>query len=52
MRHQFEKCLDSGKIVRIKIDPELVEKELRESRSDINSAKRSIEEENYKWAII
>ncbi|UTB32427.1 MAG: HEPN domain-containing protein [Methanobacterium sp. ERen5] len=52
MRYQFEKCLDKGKIIRIEIDPELFEKELIESRNDINSARRSIEQGNFKWAII
>ncbi|MTK64812.1 MAG: HEPN domain-containing protein [Methanobacterium sp.] len=52
MKIRFEKCLDKGQIIRIKIDPELVEKELLESQNDIDSAKKSVKEKNYKWAII
>jgi uncharacterized protein (UPF0332 family) len=52
MKYQFEKCLDKGKIIRIEIDPELFEKELTESRNDIKSARISIEQGNFKWAII
>ena len=52
MRHQFEKCVDKGKIIRIEIDTELVEKELQESRYDVISAQRSIDDGNYKWAIV
>jgi hypothetical protein len=48
MKYQFEKCLDKGKIIKIKIDQELFEKELIESRNDIESARISVEQGNFK----
>lgn len=52
MRYQFEQCLKKGKIVKIPIDSELVDKEFQEAENDLASAERSLEEGNAKWAII
>lgn len=52
MKYQFERCKDRGKIVQIGIDNQLVEKELEESRYDLESAEKSIHEGNHKWAIV
>lgn len=52
MKYQFEKCKDRGKIVQMGFDAELVEKELNESRYDLESAEKSIDEGNHKWAIV
>ena len=41
-----------GNIVQICIDYELIEKELKEARYDLESAENSIRLENYKWAIV
>ena len=41
-----------GNIVQICIDNELIEKEIREARYDLESAENSITARNYKWAII
>jgi uncharacterized protein (UPF0332 family) len=41
-----------GKIVKIPVDPALVEKELCEAESDLTSAERSLADHNEKWAII
>lgn len=41
-----------GNIVQICIDYELIEKELKEARYDLESAENSIKSENYKWAIV
>jgi hypothetical protein len=38
MRYRFDECLTRGKIVKIPVDPALVEKELREAESDLMSA--------------
>jgi len=48
MKYQFEKCKRKGKIIQIGIDTELVEKELEEARYDLESAEKSMGEENYK----
>ena len=38
MRYRFDECLARGKIVKIPVDPALVEKELREAESDLAAA--------------
>lgn len=52
MRYRFDDCLERGKIVRIPVDPALVEKEFREAEADLLAAERSIAEHQEKWAII
>ena len=52
MRYQFEKCIDKGKIVKIEIAPDLISKEMDEARNDLDSCERSMQENNFKWAII
>ena len=52
MRYQFEQCIDKGKIVKIEIAPDLISKEIDEAKNDLNSCERSIQESNFKWAII
>lgn len=52
MKYQFERCKDRGKIVKIQIDPALVEKELDEADNDIKSAQKSLDDGNYKWTIV
>lgn len=52
MKYQFERCKDRGKLIEIDKDLELIEKELNESRYDLNSAQRSSSREDYKWTIV
>lgn len=52
MNNRFERCKEKRKIIQIAADPELLEKELKESYSDLQSAVRSMDEGNYKWAIV
>ena len=52
MRYRFDECLDRGKIVKIPIDPALVEKELREAEADLAAAEQSLLDLQEKWAII
>ena len=52
MRYQFEKCIDKGKIVKIEIAPDLISKEMDEARNDLDSCERSMQENNFEWAII
>ena len=42
----------NGNIVQICIDYELIEKEIKEARYDLESAENSIKSGNYKWAIV
>lgn len=41
-----------GNIVQICIDSELIEKEIKEALYDLKSAENSINNGNYKWAIV
>ena len=52
MKYRFQEGLDTGKIVRIRIDPALSRKELMEAEADLRAAERSLSEGNVKWAII
>ena len=52
MRYRFEECLERGKIIKIPVDPALIEKELREAAADLVAAERSLADHNEKWAII
>lgn len=52
MRYRFDECIERGKIVRIPVDPALIEKEFREAEADLLAAERSLAEHQEKWAII
>jgi len=52
MRYQFEQCLERGKIVKIEIAPDIISKEITEAKNDLDSCERSMQERNFKWAII
>ncbi|MGB9979274.1 HEPN domain-containing protein [Methanobacterium sp.] len=51
MKYNFKRY-KKGNIVQICIDYELIEKEIKEARYDLESAKNSIKSGNYKWAIV
>jgi len=51
MNYQFKRYR-KGNIIQICIDSELIEKELKEAFFDLKSAENSINNRNYKWAII
>ena len=50
MKHNFR--YKKGNIIQICIDYELIEKEIKEARYDLESAENSIKSGNYKWAIV
>jgi len=52
MTKEFKDCLKRRKIMEFDRAPELVPKELAEAVSDLNSAKTSFKDGNFKWAII
>lgn len=45
-------CLEKGFLVKIDIDEELVNKELREASYDLDKAGKALDDEDFKWAII
>lgn len=52
MKYRFEECLERGKIVKIPVDPALVEKEREEAAADLMAAEHSLSQNQVKWAII
>lgn len=52
MKYQFERYNEKRNIVQIGIDAELIKKEIKEARYDLKSAENSINQGNYKWAIV
>jgi uncharacterized protein (UPF0332 family) len=47
-----ESCLREGFLQRIKVERDLVEKELEEARYDLDRAGHAVEEGDFKWAIV
>ena len=45
-------CLEQGFLKKIAVDKKLIEKELKESLYDLESAKKALQENDYKWCII
>ncbi len=45
-------CLEQGFLKRIEVDKKLIEKELKESAYDFESAKKALDEKDHKWCII
>ena len=52
MDYKFKKCMEESKLVKIKPDKGMINKELKGAEYDISRAKNSITEGDYKWAII
>ena len=52
MSYKFEDCLSRRGIVRRPASREAVERELAEAKEDLNSAKKSLLEYDFKWTII
>lgn len=48
----LEKCIEKGHLQRMPPDEELTQKELMESRYDLESAREAIEKEDFKWTIV
>ncbi|MBI2079836.1 HEPN domain-containing protein [Candidatus Micrarchaeota archaeon] len=52
MDERFEKCIKEGKLVKEKVDPDLIKKEINGAESDIRSATNSFSERDFKWTTI
>lgn len=48
----IESCLREGLLQRVKVEPDLVGKELGEARYDLDRAGRALEEGDFKWSIV
>ena len=49
---KFRQLLEERRLVRIKSDRKLVLKEIEGARSDLATARKSLHDGNFKWAII
>jgi len=49
---KFKRLLEERRLVRIKPDRRLVLKEIEGAKADLETAKKSLQDENFKWAII
>ena len=52
MDSRFNLCLKEGKLVKIGVQPDLVKKEADAAAYDLQSAEKSLEEGNPKWATV
>jgi uncharacterized protein (UPF0332 family) len=52
MSYDFEKLLEERRIIKGKITQEMIAKELKSAEYDLNKAKLSYEEGDFKWAIV
>ena len=50
--NEFEKCVNNGKIVRIKPKKEIIDKEIHDAGYDLNKAEESLKKGDAKWASI
>jgi uncharacterized protein (UPF0332 family) len=48
----MEECLREGYLRRMKPDRALAEKEFKEAEYDLGKSKKSLMEEDYKWAVV
>jgi uncharacterized protein (UPF0332 family) len=52
MNTNFDKCLKNGLIREFSRGPALIRKELKNAKLDLETAKATLEQKNYKWATI
>lgn len=52
MNVDFKRCLEEGKLVEVRAERDLVEKELREAEGDLASAEFSLSSGNFKWCAV
>lgn len=50
--NDFERCLNNRKIIRIKSNKEIVDKEIQDAKYDLNKAEESLKRGDAKWASI
>jgi len=52
MSYEFEKMLEERRIIKGKVTQEMIAKELKSAEYDLNKAKLSYDESDFKWAIV
>ena len=48
----INECLEKGYLVRITKKEDLIKKELEEAEYDLDKAKKSFDDEDFKWSIV
>ncbi|MFP3984661.1 MAG: HEPN domain-containing protein [Candidatus Bathyarchaeia archaeon] len=49
---KFKRLLEERRLIRIKPDRKFVLKEIEGAESDLETARNSLKDENFKWAIV
>lgn len=52
MDSRFKECIEEGKLVKIGVQKDLIEKEIAAAAFDLKSAQKSLAEKNPKWATV
>ena len=52
MSYEFDKLLEERKLIKGGITPEMVEKEMKNAKLDLQRAEHTYDEEDYKWATV
>ncbi|HIH02826.1 MAG TPA: HEPN domain-containing protein [Methanoregulaceae archaeon] len=52
MSHRFDRGIESRGLRRSPVDPARVDREIAEARADLSAAKRTLDQADYKWAIV
>lgn len=52
MTIEFERCLERRRLIKMKIEKDIIKKEFEESKNDFNKCKKTFEEQDYKWTIV
>jgi len=52
MSSEFERMVEERRLTRIRVDRDLILKEIREAEADLTEAKDSLERSKFKWATI
>jgi uncharacterized protein (UPF0332 family) len=52
MDSKLKRCLDEKRLVKIPVQPDLIQKEMNAASFDLNTAEESFSEGNHKWATV
>ena len=50
--NEFERCINERRLIKIKSSKEMIQKELSSAEYDLERARNSLNEEDFKWAAV
>ena len=50
--NEFERCIKERRLIKIKPSNEMIQKELDSAEYDLERSRNSLEEEDFKWAVV